>query len=183
MGSLARSQSSPKFQRRRCLVTQVSCDTGVLCRRASQWHLLALADSDNCDDQAPFRPRPSNHCHQLEHDCYSEVISSFLKSRPACSKVSTARYAASLSPITSDAAAVAGARRCALLMCHILPSNPSQCASMGAKRATLQARVLLVIAATRVHNAYNLCKRASNLRTFTSWGRCLAPHLLGQEVK
>ena len=31
--------------------------------------------------------------------------------------------------------------------------------------------------------AYNLCKRASNLRTFTSWGRCLAAHLLGQEVK
>jgi hypothetical protein len=147
MGSLARSQSSPKFQRRRCLVTQVSCDTGVLCRRASQWHLLALADSDNCDDQAPFRPRPSNHCHQLEHDCYSEVISSFLKSRPACSKVSTARYAASLSPITSDAAAIAGARRRALLMCDILPSNPSRCASMGTKRATLQARVLLVIAA------------------------------------
>src|SRR5258707_15771561 len=75
---------------------------------------------------------------------YSVVISSFLKSRPACSKVSTARYAASLSPITSDAAAVVGAPRLPLRMWHIFPSHPSPRASKWAQNTPLDTRVLFV---------------------------------------
>src|SRR5262249_17984706 len=130
---------------------------------AIQWHLLALADRDNCDNQAPVKPRPSNHCCQWDTIGYSLVISSFLKSRPACSKVSVA----------SDCGGrpIAHNKRCSgdcpllavpLVICHILPSDPSQCASVGAKRAPLQSPSRDT--GTRAHNTYNLWKCGSNLR-------------------
>src|SRR5215467_8891793 len=57
-----------------------------------------------------------------------------------------------------------------LVICHILPSDPSHCASVGAKRAPLQSPSRNT--GTRAHNTYNLWKCGSNLRKRLRLQRC-----------